>query len=111
VTPITVVYLLSSLHLSVILTQPQEHESLRELGSQAIINISSSTTYPMPQVNLLPGAINEIIASVADSQSLTQTDRYGLMAAMLDESLSEDDHRSIDRLLRSVVRGRVQITA
>lgn len=110
-TPITVVYLLSSLHLSVILTQPQEDKSLRELGSQAIINISSSTTYPMPQVNLLPGAINEIIASVADSQSLTQTDRYGLMAAMLDESLSEDDHRSIDRLLRSVVRGRVQITA
>ncbi|MGB3191373.1 MAG: hypothetical protein WBB43_18355 [Limnoraphis sp.] len=65
----------------------------------------------MPQVNLLPGAINEIIASVADSQSLSQTDRYGLMAAMLDESLSEDDYRSIDRLLRSVVRGWVQITA
>ncbi|WP_413165078.1 hypothetical protein ACL6C3_02580 [Capilliphycus salinus ALCB114379] len=63
----------------------------------------------MPQVNLLPGAINEIIASVADSRSLTQTDRYGLMAAMLDESLSEDERRSIDRLLRSVVRGRVQI--
>ncbi len=63
----------------------------------------------MLQVKLLPGAINEIMASVADNSSLTQSDRYGLMAAVLDDSISEEERCSVDRLLRSVVRGRVQL--
>ncbi|EAW33924.1 hypothetical protein [Lyngbya sp. PCC 8106] len=63
----------------------------------------------MYQLNLLPGAINEIIASVTDHHCLTQADRYGLMAALLDESLNEEERRSIDRLLRSVARGRVKV--
>ncbi|NEQ39949.1 MAG: hypothetical protein F6K40_28385 [Okeania sp. SIO3I5] len=63
----------------------------------------------MPKVKLLPGAINEIMASVADKCPLTQSDRYGLMAAVLDDSLSEEERRSVDRLLRSVVKGRVQV--
>ncbi|MGD1704386.1 hypothetical protein [Dapis sp. BLCC M229] len=49
------------------------------------------------------------MASVADNSSLTQLDRYGLMAAMLDDSISEEDRCSVDRLLRSVVKGRVQL--
>ena len=65
----------------------------------------------MLQVQLLPGAINEIMASVADSYHLTQTDRYGLMAAVLDESITEEERRSVDRLLRSVVRGKVQVAS
>lgn len=65
----------------------------------------------MPQVNLLPGAINEIMAAVADSCYLTQSDRYGLMAAVLDESITEEERRSVDRLLRSIVRGRVQVVS
>ncbi|NEP79487.1 MAG: hypothetical protein F6K39_15720 [Okeania sp. SIO3B3] len=63
----------------------------------------------MPQIKLLPGAINEIMVAVADKCPLTQSDRYGLMAAILDDSLSEEDRRSVDRLLRSVVRGRVKL--
>jgi hypothetical protein len=63
----------------------------------------------MYQLNLLPGAINEIIASVTDNHYLTEADRYGLMAALLDESLNEEERRSIDRLLRSVARGRVKV--
>lgn len=65
----------------------------------------------MYQVNLLPGAINEIMASVADSYRLTQSDCYGLMAAVLDESLPEEERRCVDRLLRYVVRGRVQVAS
>ncbi|MGF1492936.1 MAG: hypothetical protein ACFBSC_10900 [Microcoleaceae cyanobacterium] len=61
------------------------------------------------QVDLLPGAISELMASVADTHCLTQADRYGLMAAILDESLTDEERRSIDRLLRSCLRGRVQI--
>lgn len=63
----------------------------------------------MPQVKLLPGAINEIMASVADKCPLTPEYRYGLMAAILDDSLSEEERCSVDRLLRSVVRGRVEL--
>ncbi|NEO84867.1 MAG: hypothetical protein F6J87_11520 [Spirulina sp. SIO3F2] len=58
-------------------------------------------------MNLIPGAIFDILASVADTGQLTLCDRYGLMAAILDEQLSEDERRAIDRLLRSVRRGRV----
>lgn len=64
----------------------------------------------MPSVNLLPGAINEIIATVADTRFLTKADRYGMMAAILDESTSEEERGSLDRLIRSLVKGRIQIT-
>ncbi|MGC9504098.1 hypothetical protein [Baaleninema sp.] len=62
-----------------------------------------------PQLQLLPGAISEILASVTDTGFLTVSDRYGLMAAVLDESLNENDRRSANRLLRAVLRGRVQV--
>lgn len=58
---------------------------------------------------LLPGAISEIIAAVADTHTLTKADRYGLMAAILDDSLPEEDRRCIDRLLRSLRRGYVEV--
>jgi hypothetical protein len=60
-------------------------------------------------VQLIPGAISEILASVTDTGTLTVADRYGLMAAILDESLEDEDRNSINRLLRSVLKGRVKI--
>ena len=60
-------------------------------------------------IQLIPGAISEILASVTDTGSLTLADRYGLMAAVLDDSLDEQDRYSINRLLRSVLKGRVKI--
>ena len=63
----------------------------------------------MSPVNLLPGAISEILVSVTDTCSLTKADRYGLMAAILDETITEDDRFSIDRLLRAVLKGRFHI--
>jgi hypothetical protein len=62
-----------------------------------------------PQMQLLPGAISEILASVADTGSLSMTDRYGLMAAVLDESLDEEDRLSTNRILRAVLRGRIKL--
>lgn len=64
----------------------------------------------LPQVQLLPGAIAEILASVADTGYLTEGDRYGLMAAILDESLAEEERRGANRLIRAVLRGRVKLT-
>ncbi len=60
-------------------------------------------------VNLLPGAVSEIIASAAETHCITKADRYGLMAAILDEAIAEEDRLSIDRLLRAILKGRVQI--
>lgn len=64
----------------------------------------------MPIVDLLPGAVLEILASVANSHNLTKADQYGLMAAVMDESLPEEDRRCLDRLLRSLVRGKITVT-
>ena len=63
----------------------------------------------MSSINLLPGAISELLAVVRDTHQITKADRYGLMAAILDESISEEDRFSLDRLLRSISRGRVSI--
>lgn len=60
-------------------------------------------------IQLIPGAISELLAVVRDTKKITKADRYGLMAAILDESISEEDRFSLDRLLRSIARGRVQI--
>lgn len=63
----------------------------------------------MFSVELIPGAISEILASVTDTGSLTVADRYGLMAAILDERLPEEDRNSVNRLLRSAIKGRIKI--
>jgi hypothetical protein len=64
----------------------------------------------MSPLNLLPGAINELIATVTDTHRLTKADRYSMMAAILDESISEEERGSLDRLIRSLVKGRIQVT-
>lgn len=63
----------------------------------------------MMKLNLIPGAIGEILAQVSQTRQLTQADRYGLMAAILTESITEEERRGIDRLLRAVVRKRIAI--
>ncbi|MBO9999709.1 MAG: hypothetical protein J7641_12020 [Cyanobacteria bacterium SID2] len=63
----------------------------------------------VPELQLLPGAISEILVSVRDTGVLTRTDCYGLMAASLDDSLSEDDRRSVNRLMRAVRQGKVKV--
>lgn len=58
---------------------------------------------------LLPGAITELLASAASTGYITLADRYGLMAAILDETLPEEERLSVDRLLRAICRGRLKI--
>lgn len=60
-------------------------------------------------LNLLPGAISELFAQASATGVLTLADRYGLMAAMLQDSLNEEERRSIDRLLRAVHRGNLKL--
>ncbi|MGK7922226.1 MAG: hypothetical protein AB4080_19695 [Trichodesmium sp.] len=65
--------------------------------------------YKEPPVYLLPSALGDLFAHVNDTRCITLADRYGLMAAMFDESLPEDEKRSIDRLLRAICKGRIKV--
>lgn len=63
----------------------------------------------LPQLELLPGAIPEMLVSIADTGRITLLDRYGLMAASLNESLNEEDRRAINRILRGIIKGRIHV--
>ena len=56
-------------------------------------------------ISLLPGAIAELFAYSSTSGVITLADRYGLLAALLQDGISEEELLSIDRLLRAVRRG------
>ena len=63
----------------------------------------------MFNVNLLPGTISEILAPVAESRRITKADCFGLMAAVLDDSLSEKERNAVGRVLRSLVKDRIEV--
>ncbi len=58
---------------------------------------------------LLPGALSDLFAHVSVTGELTLADRYGLMAALLEEPLLAEERASIDRLLRATRAGRAQV--
>ena len=60
-------------------------------------------------LNLLPSAISELFAQASTTGAITKADRYGLMAAILDETLGEEERRAIDRMLHALRRGRLQM--
>ncbi len=63
------------------------------------------------KIELIPGAVSAILADTAETGVLTQGDRYGLLAAVLDEDLPDEERRAVNRILRAVHRGRVQLAA
>lgn len=66
----------------------------------------STNTKPTHVPTLLPSAIADLTAQVAESRRITLADRYGLLAAVFSESLKQEEREAIDRLLRAVCRGR-----
>lgn len=65
--------------------------------------------YVDPPVHLLPSALGDLFAQANQNGYITLADRYGLMAAIFDESLQEYEKRSIDRLIRAIYRGRIKV--
>lgn len=63
----------------------------------------------MVPVNLIPNALSELFAQVSNTGQITLADRYGLMAAILTETVTEEEMRSMDRLLHALCRGRVRV--
>ncbi|NER36476.1 MAG: hypothetical protein F6J93_21240 [Oscillatoria sp. SIO1A7] len=62
-----------------------------------------------PQIMLLPFGLPEMLAQVTETGRITIADRYGLMAAVLDESLGEEYRSCIDRMLHALHRGRLKM--
>ncbi len=63
------------------------------------------------QLRLLPGAISDLFAQVSHSGMITLADRYGLLAAMLEDALSDEEREAIDRLLYGLYRGRMKMVS
>lgn len=63
----------------------------------------------MPPVNLLPSALSELFAQVSSSGKITLADRYGILAALLSDDISEEEQCTIDRLLHAFKQHRVQV--
>lgn len=59
------------------------------------------------QIQLLPDAISEMCAEAMATRTVTITDRYGMMAAILDCNLAQEEHEALDRLLYSIRRGKI----
>lgn len=57
----------------------------------------------------LSTAISEIFAQTSTTGTITLVDRYGLMVALLDETISEEERTSIDRLFYALRKGWVQV--
>lgn len=64
---------------------------------------------PMPPVLLLPNALSEMFAQISVTGEITVADRYGLMAAILAERMTEEEMRCLDRLLYALCRGRLKV--
>lgn len=60
-------------------------------------------------VCLLDFALADLFADVSHTGRVTVADRYGLMAALLNDCLSDEERAAIDRLLYAVLRGRVKV--
>jgi hypothetical protein len=65
----------------------------------------------MAPVNLIPNALSEMFAQVSVTGQITLADRYGLMAAILTEAATEEELRSMDRLLYALCRGRIKVVS
>lgn len=63
-----------------------------------------------PPLCLLPDAIADMTAQAAGSKQLALADRYGLLAAVMTDTLTEEERAAVDRLLRAVRRGWMQVT-
>ncbi len=64
---------------------------------------------PPVAVELLPSAISELFAQASLTGTITLADRYGILAALLKESLSEEEVYCLNRLLYALRKGRIKV--
>lgn len=62
-----------------------------------------------PPVCLIESALSELFVEIQETGQLTLADRYGLLAAIFDENLTEEELRSLCRIYRAIVKKQVQV--
>jgi hypothetical protein len=63
----------------------------------------------MISVRLLPFALAEMFAQISNTGKVTLADRYGMMAALLEGTLGEEEMFVLDRIFHAVRKGQVQV--
>lgn len=63
----------------------------------------------LTQLCLLQHALPELFAEVSYTGQVTVADRYGLMAAVLADSLNEEERESLDRILHAAHKGKLAL--
>lgn len=63
----------------------------------------------MLKLDPIPGAVSEIFVQVTQSGELALADRYGIMAAIVNGHLNEEEEAAINRLIHAVRRGRLHL--
>ncbi|EKQ69758.1 hypothetical protein OsccyDRAFT_2403 [Leptolyngbyaceae cyanobacterium JSC-12] len=58
---------------------------------------------------LLPYAFSELFAQASTTRKLTLADRYGILAALCDNSMTSDEMQALDRLFYAIRKGYVQV--
>jgi hypothetical protein len=77
--------------------------------STLLSHLNPSPSFMVLQLRLLPSALFDLYAQTATSGGITLADRYGLLAAILEESLSDDERSVLDRILWAIYRGKMEI--
>lgn len=62
-----------------------------------------------PSIQLIPGAIGEILVTASETGAISESDRYGLMAAVLEDRLNDEERRAVNRLLHAIRRGKITV--
>ena len=62
-------------------------------------------------IDPLPCAISEVFAQAALTGTITLADRYGILAVLLQETLTEEEIRCVDRLLYALRKGRIRVVS
>ncbi|SKB14026.1 conserved hypothetical protein [Planktothrix sp. PCC 11201] len=58
---------------------------------------------------LIESALGELFAKIHETGRVTLADRYGLLAAVFDDNLTEEELRSLSRIYRAIARKQIEI--
>jgi hypothetical protein len=93
----------------IILTKRRLYLSPNRQTISEILVRQSLILISMAQLELIPGAISEMLVSTSTTKVLTLADRYGLQAAIMNEFIGDEELRAINRLIRYIIKGRIQV--
>ncbi|HBW57766.1 MAG TPA: hypothetical protein DEF27_08165 [Oscillatoriales bacterium UBA8482] len=58
---------------------------------------------------LIESGLSELFAKIHETGQVTLADRYGLLAAIFDDNLTEEELRSLSRIYRAIARKQIEV--